>query len=359
MPDYVIRFGTWIPTSISNGEAVYGFSLLVEPSGSGMEVSYNMLLPLNVKTELLHVLALPGDAEQKFRLALLRHGMEKLERGLRDGSVEFPDNGQQSQHLGDSDILKIHELLFTKKCDFQSGKGRDLYCTATRGDTKRPISKALCLACPIPASEFLCSQLAHPISGIVFGQGGGAVFNGQAMCGLGREEVTCPADCRLGGHQCAVREVDIEPIGHRTGVSPESLPDMLDFVDTTWRLAFGKANGLLRLRSVASVTDLSKRCQTKADFSASVSALGDIIKSMSIPDDLLLPDERIKEENKGDKTLNRLSSLARTKLRDPAALELALNAIRIFRNVNSVRVALQHSARASLLGPALEELGID
>jgi hypothetical protein len=122
-------------------------------------------------------------------------------------------------------------------------------------------------------------------------------------------------------------------------------------------LAFNKER-LLSLKSAVTVTALVEPCANRKEFTAGVSALDDTVKLMTISDNLIPEAERELPAIKGDKTLNRMKSCLKSRLSDAAQFQRATNAIEILRLVNAVRVALQHSGKASDLGRALASLGI-
>jgi hypothetical protein len=61
----------------------------------------------------------------------------------------------------------------------------------------------------------------------------------------------------------------------------------LDFLDTAWRLRFGKSQALVGLASATSIAALERDCATDQDFADRVIALGDVLSALSISDSLL------------------------------------------------------------------------
>jgi hypothetical protein len=135
--------------------------------------------------------------------------------------------------------------------------------------------------------------------------------------------------------------------------SPLALPEALDFLDTAWRVAFGKRQALLRLRDTLSIAKLSQACTTRADFESQLSALADILKAMDIPDALL---SKTREINK-DQTLTRLLDCLQTRLEGSDYQEVE-RAVSTLRTVNEIRVALQHSGASRELPTSMAKLGI-
>jgi hypothetical protein len=175
----------------------------------------------------------------------------------------------------------------------------------------------------------------------------------QGMCDIGRDEVQQPEQCRAGGHSCW--EWLIEPRLEQLAIpaSPLALPEALDFLDTAWRVAFGKRQALLRLRDTTSIAKLSQVCTTRADFESQLSTLADILKAMDIPDALLSKTQKIDK----DQTFMRLLDCMQVRLEESDYQEVE-RAVITLRTVNEVRVALQHSGASRDLPTSLVKLGI-
>ena len=78
-----------------------------------------------------------------------------------------------------------------------------------------------------------------------------------------------------------------------------------DFLDTVWRLKFGRKHKLLQLRLLTPTTDLERDCLTREEFQSRLSALADTLKSMRI-DDQLLKDYPKKGDITPEQSFNRL-----------------------------------------------------
>lgn len=135
-------------------------------------------------------------------------------------------------------------------------------------------------------------------------------------------------------------------------VSPRELPTAFDFLDATWRLAFGRP--LLRFRSAEAVAGLVLPCSTREEFAQRLSELADLIKLMDISDDLLPEDK--KALNKSE-TLNRLRAVLALKFSEEQTAA-SDGAIRTLQAINKTRSALQHSGASRDLPVALAELGM-
>jgi len=138
----------------------------------------------------------------------------------------------------------------------------------------------------------------------------------------------------------------------------EALPEALDFLNTVWRLAFGKDAQLLHLRRAADAAALVSECTTRKDLAACMSALDDVLKSMQIPDELLSESDRERNEMKGDKTLNRLQASISNKVADIGPRQAAIDAVATLRYASRIRVTLQHSGRSHELPELLEAFGL-
>ena len=305
---------------------------------------------------------------RKFKLVVIRYGVEGIERGIREGI--FPQNLNGKTYnliIEDLDIPVLRRLLQGKTCSYQIQEGRDLLCSAASSKDPTncgkvgfrfvaPTSRAICNECSLPHTDYLCSHFLHPQ--VEWELDNFTNVNKRkvisSICDLGKEEIENPEKCCAGDNQCWERIVERIDAPVPTLASPLTLPEAFDFLDTVWRLAFGKKRGLLRLRSTTDTVSLVLACSTRDEFKSRVSALDDIFKSMEIPDGIL--EIELDESNKGH-TFVRLLACLETRLEtiDYQEVEQAVNALRA---VNEVRVAFQHSGAASRLPDALRKLGI-
>lgn len=160
-----------------------------------------------------------------------------------------------------------------------------------------------------------------------------------ALCDRGEPTISRPSQCCVGGHPCWERIVEPEGELPMIPSSPLALSEAFDFLDAVWRLAFGKHKSLMRLKNATDIAKLAQPCATRADFESGVSALADVLKLMTIPDDLLAEESRrIAQEQ----TLKRLEACLQAHLNadDYPSCERAIG---VLRTVNSVRAAFQHS----------------
>ncbi len=274
--------------------------------------------------------------------------------------------------LQEPELVMIAELALAKSCDYQVSRGRDLFCSAAdkHADETRvseegaralaPTSRPLCRRCELPDTDFICSHLLFPrVVGSILLEGTSdpmvATFKRRLLgsfCDIDEKCVGTGANCRPGGNPCWERQVSPEAPRAATPVSPRELPTALDFLDVTWRLAFGRP--LLRIRSAESVAGLVLPCSTRADFAQRLSELADLIKLMDIADDLLSDDK--KTLNKSE-TLNRIRAAIALRSGEEQA-KRSDEAIKALQAINKARWAHQHSAASADLPVALTELGI-
>jgi hypothetical protein len=180
---------------------------------------------------------------------------------------------------------------------------------------------------------------------------------GSALCDLGRAEIQeAPDRCYAGGHGCWERLIDpADRPETLITLSPLTLPESFDFLDAAWRLALGKQHRLLRLPSARTSAELATPVSSRADFDAKLSAIADVMKSWSVPDELL-PEGR--GDIPGDQTLTRLEVVVTSLATGDEDRARVAEAIGTLRNVNAIRRAAQHAAAAYELPPALARLGI-
>lgn len=130
-----------------------------------------------------------------------------------------PPRGFQEIHIGVDDLPFIDKLLEEKNCTYQMKEGRKLFCSAISLDdlhkgyslpNRAITSRAICLACDLPGTDYLCSNLSHPA--IMSRQGVGLAprrFAAGALCERGEPGAEqAPAQCRPDGHRCWERIVD-------------------------------------------------------------------------------------------------------------------------------------------------------
>jgi hypothetical protein len=265
--------------------------------------------------------------------------------------------------IGDEDVADLLAVMASaKSCDYQliEDKGSDMYCRVTESlsTPSKLITEAVtrhqCVRCTMPDRKIKCINLHHPT--VQQPVNGRLPILVRAACDEGRPEIAAAAQCQPGGNSCWVAEVSTAE-GEDSDADPRGLPEALDFLDATWRLAFGKKRHLVRLRRAEDISILASPCSSRAEFKAGISALDDVFKLFMIDDDLLTATDLADPNIKGDKTLNRLTACLRARLSEDVIGD-ALEAIKILRRVNEVRVALQHSGAGGKLAPALSALGV-
>ena len=206
-----------------------------------------------------------------FREATLIWSVNYIERGLHGG--EFSSRGLNRVDLGVEDFQQLERIVEEKVCSYQVLEGRDFFCAVSMDPRLGPprtvgarsltwTSPHECRSCSLPDQRYLCSQLSHPhVVGSL-----GSRHPQDTRCGRNRPNIETASLCHAGGHECweylvLPREEDKPP----NYVAP-SLTRALDFVDTAWRLRFGKSRRLVDLPSAASTAALERDCATEQDF---------------------------------------------------------------------------------------------
>ncbi len=134
--------------------------------------------------------------------------------------------------------------------------------------------------------------------------------------------------------------------------APGSLSHSFDYLNSVWRLKFGKMQRLFQLRSAASTAGLEEPCKSKDEFQARMSSLSDIIKCFDIPDSLLggvsIPP---------DQTINRLRAALAHIVAGGLSMDLTA-ALSTLTAVNDLRVSFQHASTRVNQVTAFKSLGI-
>jgi len=295
------------------------------------------------------------DKEEQFKGALLRFAVRRIEEAF--GTQGFLTNAServQELFIGETELPFIEKLIHEKTCTYQVKEGKDLFCSAgnltdLQGDynpTRKSVtSRAVCLACNLPNTDYLCSNLSHPA--IVFrpiGEVTPTRVAAGALCDRGQPEIHDPSGCRPGGHKCWERilepEIDIPEIPS----SPLALHEAFGYLDTVWRLAFGRRHALLRLTTMADIAQLSQPCRTRSDFESMMSALAAVLKAMDIPEDLF--PQGVSNIQK-DHTLERIKDCLKHELGEDYD-ESCDRAIEVLQAVNAVRYSQQHANQRDL-----------
>jgi hypothetical protein len=356
---YKLRFHEIADRSPGTNRDDRGYAIDAVRLGDGKLLRFTAVLAEETRLGLIGRGGLEGAISEDDQVAdaLLAFAVRRLGKALRSGSLPQTMGDACSEavryDVKSDDFPEIFSGVLAKKCSYRKRSGPDFYCLAPRGGGT-PIIPPICRECPVPDSRWICSHLAHASVGISYGADGEPVMSSpRAMCNKGRPEVQDFENCRPGQNSCWERVVESEEARSSRHFAPEALPEALDFLDATWRLAFGRKYRLLNLRSAADTATLVADCTTRKDLVACISALDDVLKCMRIADELLADADRTAEETKGDRTLNRLAACIRNKIAEPGLSQAGIEAVDVLRNANKIRVALQHSARSEELTKAL------
>jgi hypothetical protein len=316
-----------------------------------------------------------GESSRADR-AVWRWAVGRIEALLRDPtsapSPKSADSDAVELILGESDLPLLSQLVGAKRCDYQVRDGPDVFCSAawqqadktiveTQGHRAlAPTSRALCLKCELPDSDFICSHLHHPkVTGsIVSGLGQTPpTFRRQlcgAFCDLDRPELETGARCHPGGNSCWERLISGDEAKASVPYSPRDLPIALDFLNMVWAEAFPKSR-LLQLKSAEGVAGLVLPCGTRDEFAARLSELADVLKLFNVPDELLPDAKRTLDKSA---TLDRLVAALDRRFPEYDSVSVT-RASAVLRAINKARWSLQHSGAAADFPSALAQLGME
>jgi hypothetical protein len=364
---YRIEFQEWYPPSGLRDvrKRSPGFRVWSDLPAQDSGLFVGVVLSRTASTVLLGKLGLKvfddedGPEVDEF---LLMHGVQVITERLRDGTWQAA--GLPQEILVDTDELDgILAAQIEKQCDYQQADGRDLYClAAARNDETlvgtlgmrfvAPTSRSTCAACSMPDSRLVCSHLHHPqVFGHPFIGGPTTRDLGKAFCDIGREEVANPRLCKAGGHECWTSIVEPLPLRVALRSPPRALLEAFDYLDTSWRLAFGRP--LVVVRTVAGTADITEPCSNREEFQSRLSAVGELLKAIDVSDDLLKSGDTIPK----DLSLARLRSCLSSRLEEEE-LERAEGAADVLFASTRVRAGLQHEDAAAELPSRLAQLGV-
>lgn len=295
------------------------------------------------------------DAKTLVEGVTLRWAIRRLEEALRSGSISFDVGDTELQRIDatDADEAAMLEMVRLKRCDYRVEQGRESYCSAaSRTDETAvaeqpprvlaPTSRAVCHGCQMPAAEYLCSHFRHPsVTGaITFGSWTRSL--GLALCETGHDDrARDGGGCRPDGHACWERTVEDAATEFIEGPHPLALPEALDFLDTVWRLCFGR-RALLGLNTAKDVASIGQDAHTRSEFEERVIDLGDLISNLKI-DDQDLPAETPDAMRKG--SLNRLEA-ALTQRLGAEEYQRCEASIGLLRRLVGMRNGFAHSGAA-------------
>lgn len=311
-----------------------------------------------------------NEADAPLTDAVLRFGVRRIEDDVRSGA-DLP--ATYFITIEDSDLPLLAELVSIKSCGYQHEEGKDIYCSVA-GDhnavavgvrSLAPTSLALCNACNLPATDYLCSHLHHPKVSVVTrykevkpdGQGG-LIRTGpaivrevqSALCDLAKPEIGQPTKCRPGQNGCWERAV-VADIEEPTDFVPAlALPEALDFLDAAWQVAFDRH--LFRTRSFATDATLALDSRTPAEFDARLSKIDEVLNAITIGNDQLADASEPIEKGQ---TLTRMLTLLKATL-PPEVHEETERAVGILRAIKTIRAVAQHPERRAELLAAYAKL---
>lgn len=135
----------------------------------------------------------------------------------------------------------------------------------------------------------------------------------------------------------------VTALAHQTVEPPVALTEALDALSSSWALAFNRKSRPLRFPTASRVVDLLQPVVTRADFSARISSLADVLKSFVVDDDLVSDPGH--NDLKAHMTLGWILDVVKHRLPD-AHDDQIVAAIRNLRAINGLRTGEQHADTA-------------
>ncbi|MEX0833544.1 MAG: hypothetical protein WD276_06695 [Actinomycetota bacterium] len=291
------------------------FTLLREEGGEPLDVFLSV--PDSVRDEIQIPPEVPAEkAERRLEDALLRYAVARFTQAILDGLLPSSEHSlYEDVKLEEADLPAIIAMMAEKNCSYQRHEGRDILCSAAVPDDPTakgvvgvaviaPTSPALCMSCELPDTDFVCSHFLDPR---VTGDSGPDGRNRNLLdgvCELGRSEIDHdPGGCRAGGHSCWEYVIQ-PPAPAKVAPLPLALPEEIDFLETSWRLAFRAS--LVRIPEVSAAAELSKPCSSVEEFEARVVAMASLLDALDVPGD----------ESASDHPLDRMLSLLKERLKE-------------------------------------------
>ena len=163
-----------------------------------------------------------SEKDAQLQRVVIRYAIQRIEQGRREDIFPNPPNGTTDNIFVERDDRPmLRQMLQDKTCEYQIKEGRDLLCSAAseanatvhsqRGfQFIAPTTQALCRACGLPDTDYLCSHLTHPEVLARSDRGTLAVRQlVSGLCNIGHSEVNqSPERCRPGGHECWERLIE-------------------------------------------------------------------------------------------------------------------------------------------------------
>lgn len=360
-----ITFDGWLTEKKAGATRVPVFVLW---RGDQYLFAVEVRLPLSLAEGLLSNKYKDEAERRRLERVLLRFALHRIESDLTGGSVVTqPDSATQGMVVQEEDRCELAAMLADKTCDYQIKQRRDLFCTAAaRNDGMAmtefagyhrvaPTSRRICKGCDLPDTDDICSHLVHPSVATV-----GAVgppierFVASALCDRGRYEIEQGGhvECHAGGHSCWERLVEPVEAPAQPVLSPLSLLEQIDFLDSTWRHLFGEP--LLNVATTAHVGGLALGCRNKEEFTARLTDLAAVLDSLRVPGRLLPPGEEAPRRG----ALKKVEAALRHASDDPEAEARISGAVSTLRLLVDVRAGYQHSDAKKRLPGNFATLGI-
>jgi len=217
---------------------------------------------------------LPGSRSEVALQLLLPELISMAE----SGTLLAADNGQGIIPFNAStdQLARLPEL---KRCSYQRGDAPSLLCNAAPAGTK--VTPSDCHQCDVPAENLLCRWCAH-VEIQTFEAPGARFWSPSAQCGRPKppESVAqrdLPDECRPAGNDCwEIVLADPTAIGTRRETSGRAMLELLDHLDTVWRLQTGQGR-LFRPGSLAQVATVVDPVVSFMEYRGAVNDLVQLI----------------------------------------------------------------------------------
>lgn len=364
----VVEFDDWVtPAGADAWSPIPRFRLLDE-RGESLGV-VTVFVSRTAEMLLLGQLGLTlehGQHHEPVKRAVFRYTVRWIEQALRQGVLppEDPDFAFRLDVSSD-DVALLEELAGEKICEYQAAEGRDLFCLAAassdatavwmiEGRRASPTSRPICGACPVPDTDFLCSNLSHAeVLTVSTGPSYVKKFTG-ALCQAGRPEIAHRNLCRPDGNPCWQWHVDLSSAAAITSTPPLQLAEAVDYLDMAWRVTFGAGGRLLRSGGVADISALMLPASSREDFESRLSDLAVLLKRLAVPDEYLSDKDSTVPE---DHTIERLRRALLERVQGADTDEVD-RATRLLQAANSIRVGQQHPEAIRKTRESFELMGL-
>jgi TIR domain len=238
MPAFRIRYIKWLNRPELNVAEGPFFDIHPKEQGRLIRCIHVLLAASDIQSlkNEMHLERPEEDAE--FKRVVIRYAVQRIEQGLKEGLFPNPP-GTTTDNLFiiRNDFPILRQMLQEKTCEYQIKEGRGLLCTAAAASDSTvhsqrgfefiaPTTQALCRACALPDTDYLCSHFTHPE--VIGHRDRGTLTVRQlvsGLCNIGQTGVNKhPERCHAAGHECWERL--IESVQQSIPISIPALPEV-------------------------------------------------------------------------------------------------------------------------------------